>query len=572
MLGKFQQIDEHFLQQEADSLNTLEYIDAQVYIQSKEIGQGNGRLIVDVNQIGFLYDSLIFRNHDQREQLQTYFTLSLSNLCFTKSNFAQNLTKFKLFTSANQQSTDSISIYVSSSYDEAFSNKLKINCIIFGRLENYFIISQFISEGSQASVYQAKSIDESNKNIYAIKQYDIQNQQQLKQIKTEVKFIRKLQIIDDEFFCRLHLVLQEQDKIYLVMDYFKNGDLSHLICQEKPLTESQIKNIMSQLLLSTYIMHSENIIHRDLKPENILLINSDSLKVSVTDLGLACLNNDYTNKNKKCGSPGFMAPEILRDQSFDLNSDIFSLGCIMFALIAKKYIFPAQTLQKLILQNQYAYPSDLIDKQKLEVSQECIELMKLMLGRNQNMRPSAEKCLQHIWFHEKKQYILDKLLKIKLKNSSKIREIYSFNAINSGFMLKSTNLNCCTGQQAYLDGLNQSYIKEEQIDQTQLRTGQYDGAKFNKLCKDYTNINSLNNSQKNLDDKLCMFARNMNDLDQKLQDIEEERTEEQTPRLSQSIYCIDQQLKNRRNLSQIIREQRGKMSNLNSPVKIRILQ
>lgn len=139
---------------------------------------------------------------------------------------------------------------------------------------------------------------------------------------------------------------------------------------------------MLQLLLTADFMHRQNIIHRDLKPENVLLNDKHTLQIQITDFGFACAADDLDNKKLKCGSPGYMAPEVLRGQPFDVRADIFSLGCIFYYLITKRNIFNAPTLKQMLLKNQYSYPFDIIERQNLEISGEAISVLKSMLERN----------------------------------------------------------------------------------------------------------------------------------------------------------------------------------------------
>jgi serine/threonine protein kinase len=96
---------------------------------------------------------------------------------------------------------------------------------------------------------------------------------------------------------------------------------------------------MAQLLLAVDLIHRKNIIHRDIKPDNILLMDRDQLKICISDLGLACRADSEIDVRLKCGTPGYVAPEILRNEPFSTKADIFSVGCFFYKLLTLKQLF-----------------------------------------------------------------------------------------------------------------------------------------------------------------------------------------------------------------------------------------
>ncbi len=86
-------------------------------------------------------------------------------------------------------------------------------------------------------------------------------------------------------------------------------------------------------------MHRREIIHRDIKPDNILVLDKKDLKICISDLGLACRSYDRKEIEVKCGTPGYVAPEVLKGQPYTKKTDVFSLGSLMFNLLTGKNLF-----------------------------------------------------------------------------------------------------------------------------------------------------------------------------------------------------------------------------------------
>ena len=93
------------------------------------------------------------------------------------------------------------------------------------------------------------------------------------------------------------------------------------------------------MILAVDLMHRKNIIHRDIKPDNILLMDRKDLKICISDLGMACLTRDEIETKLKCGTPGYVAPDVLKGAPFTTKSDIFSVGSFFFNLLANTNLF-----------------------------------------------------------------------------------------------------------------------------------------------------------------------------------------------------------------------------------------
>lgn len=130
--------------------------------------------------------------------------------------------------------------------------------------------------------------------------------------------------------------MYESDKyIHLVFEYLEGGELFERIKSRGLYQEKDAINVMRNLLSALDYLHQNNIVHRDLKPENLILAEKDNdYNLKIADFGLA----SFINKEKgellflRCGSPGYVAPELLEDKGYYQKADIFSAGVILYVM------------------------------------------------------------------------------------------------------------------------------------------------------------------------------------------------------------------------------------------------
>ncbi|XP_023527967.1 serine/threonine-protein kinase ATG1c-like [Cucurbita pepo subsp. pepo] len=195
---------------------------------------------------------------------------------------------------------------------------------------------------------------------------------------------------------RLYDIIEVPGKIHLVLEYCKGGDLSFYIQQRHGrIPEAIAKHFLQQLAAGLKILRDNNLIHRDLKPQNLLLSASDDNSVlKIADFGFARSLQPRGLAETLCGSPLYMAPEIMQLQKYDAKADLWSVGAILFQLVTGRTPFTGnnqiQLLQNIVKSTELHFPSDIND-----LSFDCKDLCRKLLRRNPVERLTFEEFFKH---------------------------------------------------------------------------------------------------------------------------------------------------------------------------------
>jgi len=150
-------------------------------------------------------------------------------------------------------------------------------------------------------------------------------------IETEVKILKRAR---HDNIIRLYEMYEFNSKIFLVMELATGGELFDDIVKRGKYTESDASSIIHKILRAIEYLHSIGIAHRDLKPENLLLSDKTTHpKIMISDFGLSKLFNEDEIMKTACGTPGYVAPEVLKRQGYDRNIDLWSIGVITYILL-----------------------------------------------------------------------------------------------------------------------------------------------------------------------------------------------------------------------------------------------
>ncbi|XP_010911953.1 serine/threonine-protein kinase ATG1t isoform X2 [Elaeis guineensis] len=133
---------------------------------------------------------------------------------------------------------------------------------------------------------------------------------------------------------RLFDVFQVDGCIFLVLEFCQGGNLATYIKQKGRVHENAVRKFMKQIGAGLEVMHAHHIIHRDLKPENILLSTpSNDAVLKISDFGLSRVVHPGEFADSVCGTPFYMAPEVMQFQKYDDKVDMWSIGAIFFELL-----------------------------------------------------------------------------------------------------------------------------------------------------------------------------------------------------------------------------------------------
>ncbi|GMP36337.1 hypothetical protein CsSME_00008495 [Camellia sinensis var. sinensis] len=251
-------------------------------------------------------------------------------------------------------------------------------------------LSRTIGEGTFAKVKLATNTE--NGQHVAIKIIDkhmvIENNL-IYQVQRE---IRTMKLLRHPNIVRIHEVIGTKTKIYIVMEYVSGGRLSDKLSYINRLNEREARKHFQQLIDAVDYCHWRGVYHRDLKPENLLLNSKGNLKVS--DFGLSALRKPGDLLSTACGSPSYVAPELLMNKGYEgAAADVWSCGVILFELLAGYLPFDDRNLMNLykkILRAQYTFPEWFTESQK--------KLISKILDPNPRTRITIPEIIEDQWF------------------------------------------------------------------------------------------------------------------------------------------------------------------------------
>ncbi|XP_022292480.1 serine/threonine-protein kinase PLK1-like [Crassostrea virginica] len=254
-----------------------------------------------------------------------------------------------------------------------------------------YLKGRFLGKGGFAKCYELTDAD--TKEIFAgkiVPKSLLVKQHQKDKMTQEISIHRS---VSHKHIVKFHSFFEDMDNVYILLELCRRRSLMELHKRRKAVTEPEARYFVRQVITACQYLHNTKIIHRDLKLGNLFI--NDEMEVKIGDFGLAT-RVDYDGERKRtlCGTPNYIAPEVLGKKGHSYEVDVWSLGCILYTLLVGKPPFETSCLKDTymkIKKNEYHVPS--------RVSLPAKNLIMKLLKGDPTDRPNMDTLLEEEFFH-----------------------------------------------------------------------------------------------------------------------------------------------------------------------------
>ncbi|CAG9313876.1 SNF1-like_3 [Blepharisma stoltei] len=273
-------------------------------------------------------------------------------------------------------------------------------------IDNYRILGH-LGHGTYGQVKLAEHLSSStNVAIKVLKKRAILEKNMVSKVKREIQVLK---LFHHPHIIRLYEVIETPKSLVLVLEYLPGGELYNLIDRYGKLHEEQARNYIQQILSGLAYCHSHRVAHRDIKPENLLLDIHGNVKIA--DFGLANLMPDGNFLKTSCGTPNYVAPEVISGYRYcGPEADVWSTGVVLFALLAGSLPFDDVSIPALftkIKSGNFVMP--------YHFSEPVKDLIMRMLNPDPIARITIQQIQSHPWLTHKVPKHLSSNVYIKRK-------------------------------------------------------------------------------------------------------------------------------------------------------------
>jgi len=277
-----------------------------------------------------------------------------------------------------------------------------------------FKVKEKLGRGAFATVRRA--VRKSDGKAFALKcvRKKGMDEYNRKALESEVNIMLRLQ---HENIVTLHELFDTPNHLHMIIDLLSGGELFDRIVEKGHFSEKNAASIIKQITNSLDYLHSNNIVHRDLKPENLLYVDKEGDRIMLVDFGLAKQIKGSNSLSTPCGSPAYVAPEVLERKPYGAEVDWWSLGVILYILLCG---FPPfhdehnnlKRLYKKIKKGNFQFVSPYWDT----ISEEAKDLVSNLLNTDPKKRFGAKEVLAHRWLKNNIETSIGDAFNIQLRN------------------------------------------------------------------------------------------------------------------------------------------------------------
>jgi len=257
---------------------------------------------------------------------------------------------------------------------------------------NRYMKGKFLGKGGFARCYELTEMN--SKEIFAGK---IVSKQLLTKPHQKEKMTQEIAIhraVHHQHIVEFYSFFEDDQNVYIILELCRRRSLMEMHKRRKAITEPETRYFMRQIVLACQYLHDNKIIHRDLKLGNLFL--NDDMELKIGDFGLAT-KVDFEGERKKtlCGTPNYIAPEVLNKKGHSYEVDVWSLGCILYTLLIGKPPFETSCLKDTyakIKKNEFTIPPN-------KISNQAKNLIQNLLQPDPNSRPTMGQILDDEFFH-----------------------------------------------------------------------------------------------------------------------------------------------------------------------------
>jgi len=264
-------------------------------------------------------------------------------------------------------------------------------------LEDRYELKDLLGTGAFSQVRLAESKVETGQ-LYAVKIIDktaLKGKED--SLENEIKVLRRFSDrLKHPNIVQLLETYEDRSKVYLVMELVTGGELFDRIVEKGSYTEKDAADLIRQVLEAVDYMHEQGVVHRDLKPENLLYYCPDEdSKIMISDFGLSKME-DSGIMATACGTPGYVAPEVLAQKPYGKAVDVWSIGVISYILLCGYPPFYDESDANLfaqILKGEFEFDSPYWD----DISDSAKDFIRRLMCVDVNKRYTCREALQHPW-------------------------------------------------------------------------------------------------------------------------------------------------------------------------------